>query len=88
MDASVNIPDAMKEADGQLCMMGNFDPNGLLKLGTPKEVYDAAIINLKAAGLNGGYVLMPGCDLAAGTPNENIKTLVRASLDFAQGANK
>lgn len=83
VDSPVDIKTAMEEADGKLCMMGNFDPNGLLRLGTKQEVYDAAMINLKAAGLAGGYVLMPGCDLAAGTPPENIRTLVEASKAYA-----
>lgn len=84
VDSPVNIPEAMKEADGKVCMMGNFDPNGLLRLGTPKECYDAAMPNLQAAGLGGGYVLMPGCDLAATTPADNLRALVEASMDFAK----
>lgn len=83
VDSPVNIPDAIKEADGKVCMMGNFDPNGLLRLGKPKECYEAALTNLEAAGLGGGYVLMPGCDLAATTPAENLQALVEASKNFA-----
>lgn len=83
VDSPVNIESAIAESDGKVCMMGNFDPNGLLKLGSAKEVYDAAMVNLKAAK-NSGYVLMPGCDMAAGTPPENIKALVQASIDFSK----
>lgn len=86
VDSPVDLAESMKEANGKLCMMGNFDPNGLLRLGTEEEVYQAALANLKVAGMGGGYVLMPGCDLAAETPPENLRALVRASMDFAATA--
>lgn len=83
VDSPVDIKTSMEQADGKVCMMGNFDPNGLLRLGSKKDVYEAAMANLKVAGMKGGYVLMPGCDLAAETPPENLKALVEASINFA-----
>lgn len=83
VDSPVNIPEAMKEGDGKLCMMGNFDPNGLLRLGTAKECYDAAMTILVEAPTRTGYIMMPGCDLAATTPADNLRALVRAATDFA-----
>lgn len=84
VDSPVDMKSAIDEADGKVCMMGNFDPNGLLRLGTVQDVYEAAMLNIKITGTNGGYVLMPGCDLAAGTPPENIKAMVQASKDFSR----
>ena len=48
-----------------------------------EAVYAAAYANAEIAGLDGGYVMMPGCDLAARTPLENILAMVRASSDYA-----
>ena len=46
-------------------MVGNFNPNELLCMGASEAVYAAAYANAEIAGLDGGYVMMPGCDLAA-----------------------
>ncbi len=83
VDSPVHMPDALEAADGRICMLGNFCPDADLHMGTPESVYAAAAANLEAAGLKGGYVLMPGCDLVPTTPLENIRAMVRASLDHA-----
>ncbi len=83
VDSPVDLKEALEMADGQLTMMGNFNPNDTLRLGTSEEVYKMAYANCEIAGLGGGYVLMPGCDLAATTPMENIQAMVRASKDYA-----
>ena len=55
----------------------------LLCMGTSEAVYAAAYANAEIAGLDGGYVMMPGCDLAARTPLANILAMVRASYAYA-----
>ena len=81
-----DIATALEQAGGKLTMVGNFNPNEALRLGTPEDVYALAYANAEIAGLNGGYIMMPGCDLAATTPVENIKAMVRASKDHAAKA--
>lgn len=88
VDAPVGLKDALEAAGREMTMVGNLDPNEVLRMGTPQIVYDAAYANLEIAGLNGGYVLMPGCDLAAQTPLENIQAMVRASSDYAAGVRR
>ncbi len=83
VDSPVDLKESMEVADGKVCMMGNFCPNSTLRLGKPEAVYAAAMANLEVAGLKGGYIMMPGCDMAATTPIENMQALVRASEDHA-----
>ena len=83
VDSPVQLKEALEQAGGKLTMVGNFNPNEALRLGTPEDVYALAYANAEIAGLNGGYIMMPGCDLAATTPVENIKAMVRASKDYA-----
>jgi len=83
VDSPVDLKDAMEVAEGKVAMFGNLCPNEILRMGTPEQVYEKAYANCEIAGLKGGYVLMPGCDLAATTPLENIQSMVRASKDYA-----
>lgn len=84
VDFPVDMKQVFTDAEGKLTMIGNFDPNGIMRLGKPEEVYEAAKERLQAAAeVKAGYILMPGCDLAATTPMANIQAMVRASKDFA-----
>ena len=71
VDSPVDLKESLEAAGKELTMVGNFNPNELLCMGTSEAVYAAA------------YVMMPGCDLAARTPLENILAMVRASSDYA-----
>ena len=67
-----------EKAHHTTCLLGNIDTN-LLALGTPDEV-DAAcheLINICKPG--GGFILGPGCALAATTPADNIHALVESA---------
>lgn len=88
VDSPVDLKESLEAAGKELTMCGNFNPNEALRLGTSEEVYKAAYANAEIAGLNGGYVMMPGCDLAATTPLENIQAMVRASADYAASARR
>ena len=79
----MDLKESLEAAGKELTMVGNFNPNELLCMGTSEAVYAAAYANAEIAGLDGGYVMMPGCDLAARTPLENILAMVRASSDYA-----
>ena len=83
VDSPVDLKESLEAAGKELTMVGNFNPNELLCMGTSEAVYAAAYANAEIAGLDGGYVMMPGCDLAARTPLENILAMVRASSDYA-----
>lgn len=66
-----------------LCVLGNVS-TGLMRRGTPAEV-ELATKSCLAAGAPGGqFILSTGCDIAPGTPPENIETLLRVGREFGK----
>ncbi len=86
VDAPVELKDSLEQAGPTLTMMGNIHPIEVLRMGRPEDVYKAAMANARIAGLQGGYIMMPGCDLGGMTPTENIQAMYRASCDHAAQA--
>jgi uroporphyrinogen decarboxylase len=82
VDAPVDLKKAMEDAQGKLVMFGKVSPSITMAQGTAQEVYQEAKDNIALAG-HKNYILMPGCDLAARTPMENVKALARASRESA-----
>jgi MtaA/CmuA family methyltransferase len=80
VDFPVDLSTAMKDSENKLTVIGKVSPSGVLLSGTPEEVYADATACIQTAG-SSNYILMPGCDLASGTPMENIKMMAKASLD-------
>jgi uroporphyrinogen decarboxylase len=76
LDAKVNIADAKSILGNKVCIAGNVDPVHILQFGSKNDVYNAAYQCMEQGAKNGGFILLPGCDLAADVPEENIKALV------------
>lgn len=86
VDAPVDLKEALALAGDKLTMLGNLSPHETLKMGTRDQVYAASYAHAELAGLNGGFVMMPGCDLAVKTPLENILAMSQAASDYAAKA--
>lgn len=64
--------DSAREAVGPgVTLCGNFDPVGVLLLGTPESVASAARDCLRKGGSR--FILMPGCEVPPATPEANIR---------------
>ncbi len=76
---------AAKEEIGKkfVILLGNVS-TGLLRRGTPTEVEAATKVCIQAAAPGGKYILSSGCDIAPGTPPENIETLLRTGKKFGK----
>lgn len=83
VDAIVDIKTAMDKTVKRMSMMGNLSPTDVLLDSSPDEVYKQAMDLVLYAGLDRGYFMMPGCDLAPGTPIENIDAMYNATCDAA-----
>jgi uroporphyrinogen decarboxylase len=81
LDHKTDIGKAKEVLYGKMCLAGNVDPVKVLLQGTVKEVEDACRRTIEAAGTDGGFVLLPGCDMPPTVPYENI----RAFVDTARG---
>ncbi|MCI8416229.1 MAG: hypothetical protein HFI33_01800 [Lachnospiraceae bacterium] len=69
--------------ESNTCIIGNLNPAGKLLSGTPDQVYEESMKVLQTAGLDNFFILGSGCELALATPLENVKSMLRASKDFA-----
>jgi len=65
-------------------VLGNLDPAGLLKMGTPAAVRQAATALLRATAAHGNFILSSGCDTPPGVPPANLEALFEA----VQAANR
>lgn len=76
---SIDLGNALDIARGNYAILGNFSPFDVLMAKTADEVRDICDTHAKIAGKDGGYALFPGCDLAPGTPFENIMAMADAA---------
>lgn len=63
-------------------LCGNFDPVRIMQRGTPREVEEAVLANVRAAGPR--CINMPGCEIPDGTPYENLRAQARALVSAAR----
>ena len=81
-DYLVDLDTALKDADGDMAIMGNINPAGALLSGSADEVYAEACERIRtAAGRR--HIIAPGCDMGAAAPLENVKMLLKAARDLA-----
>ena len=71
VDWMVPLDQTRKLIGADITLCGNFDPSGVLLQGTPQSVAEAARKCIKAGGRK--FILMPGCEVPPGTPEQNIR---------------
>lgn len=79
--AAVDLKEALETARGHYAIFGNMDPFEVMQSMTPEGVYQTCKDLGEIAGLDGGYVMMPGCDLPPAAPLANIQAMIRAAHD-------
>src|SRR5512135_3616922 len=72
-DQKVDIAKAKEVLFGKMCFGGNVAPVHVLLNKTAAEVEAACKEVIEIAGKDGGYVLVPGCDIPPTIPYENLK---------------
>lgn len=63
-------------------VMGNIDPAGVLRMGTPESVKRATLSLLEKCAKYPNFVLSSGCDIPPMTPWENIDAFFAAAKEF------
>lgn len=79
LDASVELKHAQELFAGRVCIAGNLDPVNVLDHSTAKQVEAAARQCLLAGAPDGGFILMPGCDLPPTVSLDNVRAMLRAA---------
>ncbi len=72
------IIEALRVIPASTFVMGNIDPVGILKLGTPEQVVAATSALLEQASRFRNFILSTGCDVPPGTPIQNIEAFFSA----------
>ncbi len=76
LDHKTDIAKAKEILHGRMCFAGNVDPVKVMLQGTVQDVEDNCKRIIEIAGTDGGFVLMPGCDIPPTVPYENIEKFV------------
>ncbi|MEE9610720.1 MAG: uroporphyrinogen decarboxylase family protein, partial [Desulfatiglandales bacterium] len=82
LDQKTDMAKAKEVLLGKMCFAGNIDPVKVLLQGTVRDVEDACKRVIKTVGADGGFVLMPGCDIPPTVPYENIRKFVQVARDW------
>jgi uroporphyrinogen decarboxylase len=81
-DQKVNIAKAKEVLAGKMCFGGNVAPVHVLLNKTASEVEQACREVIEIAGKDGGFVLVPGCDIPPTISYENLKTFHDVALNW------
>lgn len=79
---AVDIGEALRRVPGDVLIMGNLDPAGLFRLGTPESIRSATLELLGRCGAYGNFAISSGCDIPPLTPWENIDAFFDAVDEF------
>ncbi len=74
--------DIIRHVPADVLVMGNVDPAGVLRMGTPETVRATTLSLLKKCAVYSNFVLSSGCDIPPGTPWENIDAFFAAAGEF------
>lgn len=76
-DYKVDLKLTRETLGGKMAFAGKLDPVSVMQLGTPEQVIQLTKEYIdEAESEKGGYIVMPGCDLAPATPLENIQAMI------------
>ncbi len=74
--------DIIPKIPNDVIVMGNIDPAGTLRMGSPEKVREETLSLLEKCAKNPNFVLSSGCDIPPLTPWENIDAFFNASNEF------
>lgn len=79
---AVKMTDILKLMPQDKLVMGNIDPVGQFRNGTPQGIYAATKELLTQCSVYPNYVISSGCDIPPLAPWENIDSFFKAVKDF------
>ena len=79
---AIDMKDMIETFPSDVCVMGNVDPAGVLKMGSPETVREETLKLLSECAGYENFVLSSGCDIPPQTPWENIDAFFAAAEEF------
>jgi len=65
-----------------ILVLGNIDPAGIIRNGTPEQVKEETLKLLEKCGKYKNFVLSSGCDIPPMSPLENIQAFLDAASEY------
>ena len=84
---AIDMEEMMRRIPADTVAMGNIDPTGQLKNGTPQSVYDATYALMERCTVYPNFLISSGCDIPPLAPWENIDSFFKAVHDFYAQSN-
>lgn len=77
-----DMVNALETCPSDLPVMGNIDPVGIMRQGSPEKVYASVSELLEKTSGYDNFILSTGCDVPPRTPFENIQAFYQALKDY------
>lgn len=81
---NVDLAKTMETIGKKFVIVAGNIPTSRLLRGTPQEIELITKQCIEATGMVGKFAVCPGCDLAPGTPEENIHAFINASKKYGK----
>lgn len=81
---AIDIEEALKVLPDDSLVIGNIDPAGTFRHGTPEKIREETLELLKRCGRYPNFVIASGCDIPPMTSMENIQAFFDAVEEFYQ----
>ncbi len=82
---AIDIEEMLKIAPKDVVIMGNIDPAGMFRLGTPEKMREATLALLGRCSKYPNYAISSGCDIPPLSPWKNIDAFFGAIGEFYAG---
>ncbi len=79
---AIRMKDMMERLPSNVVAMGNVDPAGVLRMGTPETVRTATLTVMEECCGYPNFVISSGCDIPPMTPWENIRAFFETVNEF------
>ncbi len=79
---AIELKDMLDKFPSDVLVMGNVDPAGVLRMGTPESVRAETLALLEKCAGYPNFVLSSGCDMPPMTPWANIDAFLAASKEY------
>lgn len=79
---AVDMEEVLRNMPKDSLIIGNIDPAGVLRNGTPELVREEVTALLQRCHGYPNFVISSGCDIPPGTPMQNMQALMEAAEEF------
>lgn len=79
---AVDMKEMLDKFPSDVLVMGNLDPAGILRMGTPETVREATLEIMEKCCAYPNFVISSGCDIPPMTPWKNIDAFFEAVKEF------